>query len=64
MPIPYQKAAELGREHRLTLADTKALAEMADDAEQAEELARTFTDTEIDYDALADQIAGGQNKGW
>lgn len=59
MPISSAKAAELGRKHRLTLADVGVLQRMADDDADAEKLAADFSDN-LDYEDLSAKIYRGE----
>jgi hypothetical protein len=52
------KAAEIARARGLSMSDAAALCQLADTVAEAETIAGTFTDDNIDYDKLAADIHG------
>jgi hypothetical protein len=52
------KAAEIARARGLSMSDAAALCQLADTVTEAETIASTFADDNIDYDKLAADIHG------
>jgi hypothetical protein len=52
------KAAEIARARGLSMSDAAALCQLADTVTEAETIASTFADVNIDYDKLAADIHG------